>query len=352
MLELLLSAISAGGLVGASNQYMCLLVLSVAAKLGLVGLVPQVGFVQSWWFIAMVGVFWILTVLPAYGSALSPGVMNVVNTIVNVLSGFLVPVSGALLALSAAGVIADMNPTLYDLLRSLQIFDPDGIGIGGVGWFMAGGAGVTAAALTGAKFLTKPAVSSATGTLGSASAPMYVTIENVASVVFMVAAYVLGRVNPWLLVGLLALIAVAILAVFGWAVYQLWRLGRGIGRVVRLIESRPKAGLAVVAEFLVWGSGSLIWELWSRGVFRLVLWAAWIAALAVGIPALGAAFAAALAPVPVLEFLPLGFVFAAETMTIFVGLFVGARSARSLMEKLDDGEERPLPIAGEATASI
>ena len=352
MFELLLSAISAGGLAGASNQYMCLLVLSVAAKLGLVGLVPQVSFVQSWWFIAVVAVFWILTVLPAYATTLSPGVMNVVNTIVNILSGFLVPLSGALLALSAAGVIADMNPALYDLLRSLRIFDPSGDGIGRVGWAMAGGAGLTAATLTGAKFLAKPAISSATGTLGTVSAPVYVTVENVASIVLMVVAYVLSRVNPWLIVGLLAVMAMAILAAFVWAVYQLWRLGKGIGSVVRLIESRPKAGLAVVAEFLVWGSGSLVWELWARGVFRLCLWAAWLAVVVVGIPALGTLIATALAPVPVLEFIAVAFVLGAETMTVAVGVYVGARSAESLMAKVEGSEAPQVGRPGEAPAPV
>jgi hypothetical protein len=349
MFELLLSAISAGGLVGASNQYMCLLVLSIAAKLGLVGLVPQVGFIESWWFLAVVAVFWILTMVPAYGSALGPGVMNVVSTIVNILSGFLVPISGALLALAAAGQIADMNPTLYDLLRTLQIFDPSGDGIGRVGWMLAGGAGVTATALTGAKFLAKPAVSSATGTAGSASAPIFATIENAAAIALMVAAYVLIRINPWLLVALLALIVLALLTLFGWAIYQLWRLGKGIGRVIQLIETRPKAGLAIVAEFLLWGSGSLAWQYWARGAFRASIWVLWVALIVAGIPAVGTLLAAALAPVPFLEFLAAAFVISAETMTVVGGLIVGARSAASLMKILD--QQEPAPAARPSKAS-
>jgi hypothetical protein len=351
MFELLLSALSAGGLVGASNQYMCLLVLSIAAKLGWVGLVPQVNFVQSWWFIAVVAIFWTLTVLPAYGTALGPGVMNVVNAIVNVLSGFLVPVSGALLALAAAGVIADMDPALYNLLRSLRIFDPGGQGIGTVGWAMAGGAGLTAATLAGAKFVAKPVVSSATGTLGTVSAPVYVTVENLASLALMIVAYALSRVNPWLVVGLLDLRALAILALLAWATYQLWRIGKGIGRVVRVIETRPRTGLAVVAEFLVWGSGSLICEQWVRGVFRLCVWAAWIAVIAAGIPALGTLVAAALVPVPVLEFIPIALVVGAETLAVAAGLVVGVRSAASLMATMGDSEGTPIGRSGEAAVS-
>ena len=346
MFELLLSAISTGGLAGASNQYMCLLVLSVAAKLGWVGLVPQVDFVQSWWFIGVVAVFWVLTVLPAYATALGPGVMNVVNTIVNLVSGFVVPASGAVLALSAVGVIADMNPTLYELLMTLRIFDPDGVGIGSIGWAMAGGAGVTAAALTGAKFVAKPSVSSATGTLGTASAPLFATVENTASVLLMVAAYLLSRVNPWLVVVLLGVTIAAIIGVFGWAIYQLWRLGKGIGKLISLIETRPRAGLAVLAEFFIWGSGSLVWELWARGVFRLAMWAAWLATMLVAIPALGAALAAVLAPVPVLELLVGAFVVSVEALTAVVGAYVGIRSAASLMVKIGGGDARPIAAAG------
>jgi len=41
-MELVLSAISSGGLVGAANQYLCLIIISVAAKSGPVRLAPQV----------------------------------------------------------------------------------------------------------------------------------------------------------------------------------------------------------------------------------------------------------------------------------------------------------------------
>ena len=98
-MELVLSAISAGGLVGAGDQYLCLMIISIAAKTDLVKLTPQMTFMESWWFLGIVTVFWLLTIAPAYASLLSPGVMNAINTVVNFLSGFLVPASGALLAL-------------------------------------------------------------------------------------------------------------------------------------------------------------------------------------------------------------------------------------------------------------
>ena len=211
-MELVLSAISTGGLVGGANQYLCLIIISVAAKLGLVSLAPQISFIESWWFIAVVAVFWLLTVLPAYGSLLSPGVMNVINTVVNLVSGFIVPASAALLTLASVGIIVEMHPDLYDILKTLQIFDPIGQSIGKAGWLMAGGGALTAVALTGAKFLAKPAVSTATGMAGTASAPTYATVENVASVVLMALAYMLGQINPWLLVGLLALVALTLVA--------------------------------------------------------------------------------------------------------------------------------------------
>ena len=157
----------------------------------------------------------------------------------------------------------------------------------------------------------------------------------------MVLAYMLSRVNPWLLVALTAVVAAVILGALAWAIYQLWRLSRGIGQVIRLIESRPAAGLSVVAEFLIWGSGWLIWRNWARGALRLVLWLAWMAIIVFGIPALAAALGVALAPVPFLEFVPVLLTVAAETTVVLVGLWIGARSARSLMRTFGQ-VERPV----------
>ncbi len=333
-MELVLSAISAGGLVGASNQYLCLLLISGAAKLGWIGLAPQVGFMETWWFFAIVAVFWVLTVLPAYASLLSPGVMNVVNTVINALSGFVVPASAALLTLASVGIISAEHPELLDILRTLRIFDPSGERIGGLGWAMAGGAAATAAMLTGARFLAKPAVSTATGTAGTAAAPLYVTLENVAAVVLMLLAYALTRINPWLLVALLGSVILVVLGGLAWAVYQLWRMGRGIGRVIALIEARPADGLSVVGEFLVWGSGWLAHRRWARGAVRLVLWMIWAALVAFAIPALGGALAVALAPVPVLEFVPVLVTVGAETLVVLIGVWGGARSAGALLRSL------------------
>ena len=168
-MELVLAAIAAGGLVGASNQYLCLLLVSAAAKLELIELAPRMEFFESWWFIGIVALFWVITTAPAYASMLGPGVMNTVNTVTNFVSGFAVPLSGAMLSLAAAGVIADMHPELRTVLDSIGLFDPEG-GIGTSGFLVAGGGSLAASLLTGSRFLAKPALSSSTGTAGTAAA--------------------------------------------------------------------------------------------------------------------------------------------------------------------------------------
>lgn len=340
-MQVILSTISAGGLLGAGNQYLCLLILAIAAKTDLVHLSPEMSFIESWWFIGIVTLFWIVTVAPAYASLLGPGVMNVINTVANLLSGLAVPVSAALLALAAAGVIAEMNPTFHDVLVTLQIFD--GKGIGKVGLLIAGGSALTASALTGTKFLAKPAMSAATGTTGSVSAPIYATIENAVSIVVMALLYVLSRINPWLLVVLLAVVTLVILAVLIYAVYQLWKLGKGIGRVFHLIETNPKAGLSVVAEFFVWGAGWLIWKQWNRGVLRLTLWAAWLLLIFAAIPAAATALGTVLSPIPPLLTLIPAFLVMAEAAVIFIGLYFGLRSAGGLLKTLEQTATVPHP---------
>lgn len=341
-MELLLSAISAGGLVGASNQYLCLLLVSIAAKTGLVTLAEPMAFMESWWFIGIVAFFWLLTVAPAYASTLGPGVMNVINTVTNFVSGFAVPVSAALLSLAAVGIIAGMDPTLRDILTTMQLFSANG-GIGVTGFVVAGGSAVTASALTGARFVSKPMLSTATGTTGTASAPIYATIENVASVVLMGLFILLTRINPWLLVALFALVALLIVGVLAFAIYQLWKLGRGIGKVLRMIETQPKAGLAVVAEALVWGSGWLIWKHWRRGAIRLVLWALWLALVVLAIPAAITAVGVALAAVAPLAMLTSALGIAVEATIIMAGLYVGLRSAGGLLKTFGEVEPAAPP---------
>ncbi len=275
-MEIILSAIAAGGLVGASDQYLCLLIVAIASKTGLIQLAGPMGFLSSWWFITFSAIFWLISIAPAYASLLTPGVMNVINAIHKFLSGFLVPFSSALVALASVGVITSLNPELQTMLDSLRIFNPDG-GIGAVGWAVSGASALVALSVTGIKALTKPMLSAATGTTGHLSAPISITIENLLSILLMAGAYLLTKVDPWLLIVLLAVVIILSIILFIYAIYQMVRLKRGIGKVLYLAQTNPKAGLAVVAEFFVWGVGWLAWKGWGRGVLMILLWVLWVA---------------------------------------------------------------------------
>ena len=105
-MKLAIAAISAGGVLGVADQYLCLLIVSILSKTGLITLSPEMDKIfVSWWFIGIVAFFWLLTTIPAYASALDPTIIKWVNNITNAVSGFFVPVSAALLALASAGAI-------------------------------------------------------------------------------------------------------------------------------------------------------------------------------------------------------------------------------------------------------
>jgi len=323
-MELILSTISAGGLVGAADQYLCLVIVGVMSRLGVVTLTPQMRFMESWWFLAVVGLFWVLTVAPAYLSTLDPVVLKTVNTVTNFMSGFLVPASAALISLASIGIITSLHPDLMAFLETLRIFGREGE-IGATGWMIAGGGGATAAALTGMRFLSKPA---ATATAGNLAAPANATAENTASIVLMSAAYGLAKSNPWLLVGLLALVIVLTVVLLVLAILQFRRLKKGIGQVLQLVQTNPRAGLAVVVEFLLWGVGWLLHGVWGRGALMLAALAAWWTLFL----SLEGLVAAALVVAPPL--IPVGMTVAAAAMlTLFV--IVGLSSARALLHTQD-----------------
>jgi hypothetical protein len=323
-MELVLSAISAGGLVGASDQFMCLLILSVATRLGGVNLSGPMSFMSSEWFIVLVTVFWLLSIAPAYASLLSPGIMNVINTITNFLSGFLVPLSSALLALASVGVIAAMNPDMRQFLETMRIFTPEG-SVGPTGLAISAASATIGTSMTVMKGTAKPVFSSASGTGGHLSAPIYTTLENLASVVLMLLAYWLVQVNPWLLVALAAVLFVLTVILLGYAIYQMWRLKKGISRVLQLTQSNPRAGLAIIAECFVWGSGWFAWQVWARGTVMILFW---LVVLAVGIAVQPVVLGAGLvfAPFPVMVF-----VFA-----LMLYLTIGMASAQALLGYLDE----------------
>jgi hypothetical protein len=324
VMELVLSAISAGGLVGASDQFMCLLVLSVTARLGWVKLGEPMMFMCSEWFIIMVAIFWILSIAPAYASLLSPAVMNVINTITNFLSGFLVPLSSALLALASAGVIAAINPDLHQFLESMRIFTPQG-SIGTTGLAISAASATIGTSMTVMKAAAKPAISTTTGTGGHLAAPVYTTVENLASVVLMLLAYWLAQVNPWLLVALAAVLFVLIAAFLGYAIYQMWRLKKGITRVLQLTQTQPRAGLAVIVECLVWGVGWFAWKVWARGTVMFLAWLV-ILALVVAVTPVVLSLGLLFAPIPLLVL----------TLTLMVYFSIGFASARALLKTLEE----------------
>lgn len=289
-MELILSAISAGGVVGAANQYMCLVVVSVAAKAGFITLTPQFAFMESWWFLILVGLFWVISVAPAYSSLLGGHVMSVINTVANFLHGFIVPVSSGLIALASVGVITNIDPELKNALSTLQVLNPNG-DLSGWGWVVAGGGAAAAVTLTSMKALAKPAISVSSGTAGTLAPTIFATIETAAALLVMGAVYVLSKINPWLIVALIILLFLAALGALAFAVYQLVRLKRGIGRMFYMLQVAPRAGLAVLFEFLIWGTGWLIWKKWARGGVMFVFFGLFISILVIIFPLLGVVFA-------------------------------------------------------------
>ncbi len=326
-MEIILSAIAAGGLVGIADQYLCLLLLSIGARLGLFQVAPEMGFLTSYWFMGAAAVLWVLTNSPAYASLLAPGVMNVLNTVVNFLSGFVVPLSAGLFALAATGVISGLNPDLEAVLQALRVFNQDG-SLGTTGAAIAGAGALAAVSLTGMKGLAKPAVSAGTRTAGTLSAPLFAALESAASVVIVGLVYLLSKVDPWLLVALLVAVFLLMAALLGYALYQLWKLKKGIGRLLRLAQAQPLAGLSIALEFLVWGAGWLCWKSWGRGLLMLAIWGLWVLAIV---------FTGSLAAVVFAVFPPLIPVAATLASILLIGLFVGVglRTAGSLLKHVE-----------------
>ncbi|MEW6028141.1 MAG: DUF4126 domain-containing protein [Chloroflexota bacterium] len=281
-MQLILSAISAGGMVGVADQYLCLLLVGLAAKFGWVQISPATQFMTSGWFLGIVGLFWFLTVAPAYLTTVAPGVMNSVNTVINFLSGFLVPISGALIALASVGVITGLDPQTRQILETVRLWS-DGGDLAGSGWVVASGGALIASTLTGLKAAAKPGLSAATGTLGHTSAPIYATAENTASLLGMSLLYFLASVNPWLIVVVMVIVTIALAALLAYAIVQMRKLKSGLGEYFRLLKYRPGAGLTVALEFLIWGLGWMIRGHWLRGAAMFIgwsiFWGLWLATL-------------------------------------------------------------------------
>ncbi|MGQ0600666.1 MAG: DUF4126 family protein [Anaerolineales bacterium] len=340
-MSLVLSAIAAGGLVGASNQYACLLVVSIAARLGWVELAGPMQFMGEWWFMGLVGLMWLVTVAPSFAQQFAPGLMHAVNAFVHFVSGFVVPASSALIALAAAGVIANLSPELKAALETLRIFTGEG-SLGGNGALIAGGGAAVAVALTSMKAVAKPMIATGSGTAGAVSAPAFVIAENAASVVLMGLAYALSQIDPWLLVALLGVVIVISLGLLLFGLYQLWRLKRGLGRLLVMLQVNPRAGLAVCVEFFVWGLGWLVWKHTGRGAVSLLLWVVWLAFF-ISVQPIVVGMFALLPPL-----IPLALISANAFMLMLFALF-GLNSARALLKTLE--RETPIPSAPTAATA-
>jgi hypothetical protein len=280
-------------------------------------------------FIGIVVVFWLLTLLPSYSTLIAPGIMNVVNTINRFLSGFLVPFSGIVVSLIAIGGVSNIDPNLKLGLDTIRLFDPEGfLGLSTGGQLVAGLGAVSATGVTLTKAVAKPGISAATGTIGTTSAPVYTTLENLASVVLVGLGYVLSTVNPWLLVALGTIVILLVVGIMVLALYQLWRLKRGVGKVFYWLQVHPRAGLSVITEVLFWGSGWLIWKIWARGAVMLCLWAAAAALGGLVLLPLVTAFSGGLLLIPFV------------LLSAMLYLLVGLATSRSLMHIL---EERIIP---------
>lgn len=337
-MELVMAAIAAGGLVGASNQYACLLVLGLAARFGWVQLAGPMGFMGEWWFIGVVGVLWLVTIAPALSAQFAPGLMHAVNALVHFVSGFVVPLSAALVALASVGIIVNLSPELQAVIEALKIFNGETGALGATGVTIAAGSAVAASALTGMKALAKPMLSTASGTAGTASAPAFAIAENLAAVALMGLAYALSQIDPWLLVGLFGVVLVLSVGLLILGLYQLYRLKKGLGRVLHLLQTHPRAGLAVCVEFCVWGLGWLTWRNPARGAVSLLAWGVWWAVF-VSLQAIIAGLFALLPPL-----IPLALL-AANFVMVMIYLSLGIGSARALLHEV---ERAPRPHAAAA----
>jgi hypothetical protein len=251
-------------------------------------------------------------------------VVHAIHTVINFVSGFMVPVSSALIALASAGIISQIHPEAHNALLAIGLFNPDA-GPGMAEALLVGGTAVTASSLTVMKGLSKPVISTSTGTVGTASAPMYATLENMASVVLMGLVILLSNLDPRLLVVLLAVVVSVVVATFIYAVYLLWKLKKGIGRVIDLIRTQPSKGWAVVAEFFVWGSGWLLHGYTKRGGIMLTIW---LVAVGLFLTVLPLATATLILLVPFIAGSLMGF-----------GLIAG-RTAKSLLQTLAPAPHR------------
>lgn len=331
----LLSAMSAGGLVGVTNQYAFLFAMSIASRSNLIQLGPGFQFIESYIFLGIVAVLWLIQVAPAYSALLAPGIMNVVDTISGFVHGFVMPASSALVAAASLGVIANIDPTLQASLEAINLINPEG-SITPTSAAVMAGSSVIAIGLTASKAIGKRSLGTASGIEGTPVAPAFwATVESVLSVVIVGLIVLIYRTDPRLLIALLAVVTIIVVSTTIYSLYLLYKLARGVGKVFRLMETQPKAGWAIAFEAFIWGGGSLAWEYNSRGMTRMIFWALWLMLLVFGIPAGVLLLEGAVAVFPPLLIIPPILGYGVTIMLVMIGMLAGLRSAKSLMKLLE-----------------
>ncbi len=342
-MQVLLSAMSAGGLVGVTNQYAFLLALSAASRFNLIELGPSFNFMESWFFMGTVGVLWVLVVAPAYSTLVAPGIGNILDTISGFVHGFIIPASSALVAAAAVGVIANIDPSLQASLEAINLVHPEG-NITPTGAAMMAGSSAIALTLNGAKAISKRSLGTAAGIEGTPTGPAFwATAESILSVVIVALFIWLSEVDPRLLIALLAVVSTIVVGAALYGLYLLYKLAKGVGKIFRLMETQPKAGWAIAVESLIWGAGAFVWDYNARGFTRLFFWVLWLLLLILGIPTLTTLMLGATAPVPPLLIVPPIIGTWLTVMLVMGGLYIGLRSSRSLMNLLEQDGHIVIP---------
>lgn len=267
-IEVLISTAAAAGVAGAGNQYLVLFLLGWFTRIGLVSPMGGAGFVGQDWFLAVVAAAWAMTTLPS----LFP--QSGLQAVVNAVSGPVSLLSGALTAWVAAGLVAEVRP---ELVASLYLLSPHPSLLHlteyhAADWGVLAGGAATAGGLTFVKFLAKPGLGVQTGTLG-VSGPVFAAAENGVALALTPVVSVLAQTNPWALTVVLAGLVALTAVLFVVSLRALARAARSVGRVLDLLVWQPADGLAVIAEFLVWGSGFLALGYPARGAVMLGVWA-------------------------------------------------------------------------------
>jgi len=140
------------------------------------------------------------------------------------------------------------------------------------------------------------------------------------------------------LVALFVITIFLVLALFVYALYQIRRLKTGLGRLLQIAQAEPKAGLAIVAEFFVWGSGWMAWNVWGRGVLMLFFLALWLVLFLLAQPLFVGLFVFFPPLMPIIGFLTTLLLI---IMYISTGYFSASALMRDLVTRLNIPEPEP-----------